>query len=1031
MKWPLVSKFFRPNSSSPGGSRRKSAAGRRALRLECLERRDLLAAVTVSAGQTVRTLNNQFLGVNVNWWDGPLSGQTQQMVQAAGLGFFRMGGGSLSDSTHFNTPPAYPGQGTVASMASFIASVGGIGMVTLNYGSGSPQEAAAELAYLNGSVSNTTVIGMGKEWNSATNSWVSVNWQTAGYWASLRAAAPLAQDDGLNFLRVGQSAPFPVQFYEVGNEIYGGWETDQHGQGGDSGRAHDPATYVAFAKQFATLAQAIAPGISIGIDVDSPSSAWTANVLKQAAQQHFTPGFLSDHDYAQGPGSENDSKLLQASSNPANATSWAARSAGFEKLLTQDFGSAVAANVELLATEFNSVSTNPGKQSTSLVEGLYVADSIGSMLETAYDGDQFWNLQNSYSTSGNNSSSLYGWRQGGDYGLIGIGGTAPASGLDVAYPQYYAEQLLSQMVHAGDTVVKASSNDSNLAVYAVREASDGDLDLLVINKSASSNLTGTFQIGGFLPAAQAQVWQYGEAQDTAQSQTSDGSSALANFTATLSVNGSSFSYVFPKYSMTVLDLSAASPDATPPVTTPPAPSPAQQINLAAAFNLVGITADGAKFSGGLDRGGNALSGTLVGNSLTAGGVQFALGAVGGLNVVQSRGQTISLSAGSFSTLSFLATAVNGNQPNQTFVVHYSDGTSQSFTQSLSDWRTPQSYAGESTSLAMAYRNTGSGGADRRAFQVYDYTLTTNSTKIVSGITLPNNVNVVILAMTAVGDAAAASVAPPTQLLATVAVGDQVDLTWTGSSGAVTGYNVYRGTSSGGESSGPLNSSPLPATATSYQDNSAVAGQTYYYVVQAVNGSAASQASNEARVALASSGAPTQVNLTAAFNLTGIAADGAKSSGGLDGHGNTLSGNLLGTSQTADGVPYHLGAVGGSNVVQARGQTINLPAGSFSTLNLLAIAVNGNQTNQTFVVHYTDGSSQSFTQSLSDWFTPQSYAGESLAVKMAYRNTSTGLADRRSFYLYGYSFALDDTKVVSGITLPKNANVDILAMTLTP
>ena len=50
-------------------------------------------------------------------------------------------------------------------------------------------------------------------------------------------------------------------------------------------------------------------------------------------------------------------------------------------------------------------------------------------------------------------------------------------------------------------------------------------------------MTGQFQIAGFQPAAQAQVWQYGEAQDTAQSQTSDGHSALANFTATLTLSG--------------------------------------------------------------------------------------------------------------------------------------------------------------------------------------------------------------------------------------------------------------------------------------------------------------------------------------------------------------------------------------------------------------------------------------------------------------------------------------------------------------
>ncbi len=108
------------------------------------------------------------------------------MVQAAGLNMFRMPGGSSSDEFHFNAKPAYNGQGTAKSMASFISAVGGTGLVTLDYGTGSPQEAAALLAYLNGSVSNPTTIGTGEQWNATSNTWVQVGWGTASYWAGLR-----------------------------------------------------------------------------------------------------------------------------------------------------------------------------------------------------------------------------------------------------------------------------------------------------------------------------------------------------------------------------------------------------------------------------------------------------------------------------------------------------------------------------------------------------------------------------------------------------------------------------------------------------------------------------------------------------------------------------------------------------------------------------------------------------------------------------------------------------------------------------
>jgi len=61
----------------------------------------------------------------------------------------------------------------------------------------------------------------------------------------------------------------------------------------------------------------------------------------------------------------------------------------------------------------------------------------------------------------------------------------------------------------------------------------------------------------------------------------------------------------------------------------------------------------------------------------------------------------------------------------------------------------------------------------------------------------------------------------------------VTLSWTsiGSSG-LGGYNVYRGTTSGGESSTPVNSSPVIGT--TFIDENVQAGRTYYYVVTALS-----------------------------------------------------------------------------------------------------------------------------------------------------------------------------------------------------
>jgi hypothetical protein len=83
------------------------------------------------------------------------------------------------------------------------------------------------------------------------------------------------------------------------------------------------------------------------------------------------------------------------------------------------------------------------------------------------------------------------------------------------------------------------------------------------------------------------------------------------------------------------------------------------------------------------------------------------------------------------------------------------------------------------------------------------------------------------------------------------------------------------------------------------------------------------------------------------------------------------------------------------------------------------------------VTYTDGSTTVVSQSLSDWFTPQSYGGESIASTMAYRLSAAGATDNHTVYLYAYSLAVNNAKVVKSVTLPATRSVVVLAATLTP
>jgi hypothetical protein len=176
-----------------------------------------------------------------------------------------------------------------------------------------------------------------------------------------------------------------------------------------------------------------------------------------------------------------------------------------------------------------------------------------------------------------------------------------------------------------------------------------------------------------------------------------------------------------------------------------------------------------------------------------------------------------------------------------------------------------------------------------------------------------------------------------------------------------------------------------------------------------------------------------VPLTSYYNRIGLYTDGTTftDAGGLDNDGSAYSATLLGGSLTWSNTAFNFGPPNASNVVGAAGQTLSLPAGNDAALRMLATGVQGNQTSQSFVVTYTDNSTVTFVQSLSDWYTPQNYAGESEAVVMGYRDTSGGTADDRTFYLYGYSFTLDCAKTIKSIGLPSDGNVVIVAITLVP
>ena len=157
---------------------------------------------------------------------------------------------------------------------------------------------------------------------------------------------------------------------------------------------------------------------------------------------------------------------------------------------------------------------------------------------------------------------------------------------------------------------------------------------------------------------------------------------------------------------------------------------------------------------------------------------------------------------------------------------------------------------------------------------------------------------------------------------------------------------------------------------------------------------------------------------------GIVTDGTPfTGGGFDGDGNAYSWQALGSSPTLawNGVTFDLGSPNQPNFTFANGQTIPVPQGDYTTLNLAGAAVNGSQTNQQITLTFTDNSTATWTQSFSDWCSSSGYAGETIIQKQSSRVNQVGNVHSQTNYVYGYAYQIPAGKTLSSITLPNNTN----------
>jgi len=459
--------------------------------------------VSVNAKAEIRKVDPRIFSVNTADWDSLLGqSMTAELLNEIDIQGLRFPGGSASDAYHWANnigSTTTDGSTNFDAFAQIALATGAQVYITTNYGTGTPEEAAAWVKYAN---------------------------KTKGY---------------------------GFKYWEVGNENYGTWEAD------NNTRPWDPVTYVTRFKQYYAQMKAVDPTIKVGAvvveneDLDAnysdesvtnprtgvKHSGWTAVLLSTFKAQGVLPDFVIFHRYEQAPFGESDAYLLNASRG------WASNASSIRQMLTDYLGNQ-GAKVEIDCTENNSVYSNPGKQTTSLINGLYLADSVGNILKTEFNSLVWWDLRNGKEAGNNNAASLYGWRKYGDYGIVD---SANPAGPADRYPTFYAEKLLTHYARSGESVLQASSDFDGLGVYAVRSTNNQELRLLLINKRKVESLNANITVSGFTPSGPADVYSYGIPQDTA-AQTGSGSADIAHTTTT--IPGKNFNFSPGPYSAVVL-----------------------------------------------------------------------------------------------------------------------------------------------------------------------------------------------------------------------------------------------------------------------------------------------------------------------------------------------------------------------------------------------------------------------------------------------------------------------------------------------
>lgn len=417
--------------------------------------------ITVDASQTEATIPKHFLGANMGSWFDITQPGIAKTFEAAGIQATEWPGGGQADAYHWQTNTVCGSNDYTDPNSTFDNFMQDVALpahldvgITVNYGS------------------NVSCTAGGDPHEAAA--WVN-------YANNVRH--------------------YGIHYWTVGDEVYGSWEMDLHTL------PHDAATYAQqVAQGYYPDIKAADPSAQVGITVAGAlDPAWDAVVLKQAKYD-----FVQYDWYPEDPGNENDTYLLEQAPDDLDAA--------LQFLRSEMNAAGVPASVPIVIGGYNSVSSNPGKQTVSIVNGLFAGMTTAELLAAGIPRALWWIGFGSCSV-GNQSAALYGWQNFGSYSLFSDGTpeygcpNAQTSTFDTPFPAARALQLLSRFAIAGNVLLPATVGPvaTPVRAFAATQASGFAILLFNTNPTDTGNASLTLA-DSKRQSFSASVLTYGKAQ---------------------------------------------------------------------------------------------------------------------------------------------------------------------------------------------------------------------------------------------------------------------------------------------------------------------------------------------------------------------------------------------------------------------------------------------------------------------------------------------------------------------------------------